>query len=130
MNFEDIRPYNDDEYHQIITELFEIEPLMATIDNYLTEVPVNALKGLSSLNGLSIANNYITKIPTNAFAGLSSLRGLGLSKNKITAIDENAFAGLGSLVKLQIYSNPIQEISRSRVGLGPNVLVKGVKINN
>ena len=44
MNFEDIRPYNDDEYHQIITELFEIEPLMATIDNYLTELSLPQIK--------------------------------------------------------------------------------------
>ena len=44
MNYEDIRPYNDDEYHQIITELFEIEPLMATIDNYLTELSLPQIK--------------------------------------------------------------------------------------
>jgi 1-acyl-sn-glycerol-3-phosphate acyltransferase len=44
LNYEDIRPYNDDEYHQIITELFEIEPLMATIDNYLTEISLPQIK--------------------------------------------------------------------------------------
>ena len=44
MNFEDIRPYNDDEYHQVITELFEIEPLMATIDNYLPEISLAQVK--------------------------------------------------------------------------------------
>ena len=44
MNFEDIRPYNDDEYHQIIQELFEVEPLMATIDNYLPELSLPQIK--------------------------------------------------------------------------------------
>jgi hypothetical protein len=44
LNFEDIRPYNDDEFHKIVQELFEIEPLMATIDNYLPELSLTQIK--------------------------------------------------------------------------------------
>ncbi len=44
LNFEDIRPYNDDEYHQIITELFEVAPLMATIDNYFDNLSMTEIK--------------------------------------------------------------------------------------
>ena len=44
MDFEDIRPYRDDEYHKIITELFEIQPLMATIDNYLEDFTLPEIK--------------------------------------------------------------------------------------
>ncbi len=44
MNFEDIRPYNDNEYRKIIQELFEVEPLMATIDNYLEDLTMSEIK--------------------------------------------------------------------------------------
>ncbi|PCI96296.1 MAG: glycerol acyltransferase [Flavobacteriales bacterium] len=44
MDFEDIRPYRDDEFHKIITELFEIQPLMATIDNYLEDFTLPEIK--------------------------------------------------------------------------------------
>ena len=44
MNFEDIRPYNDDEYQEIIEQLFEIQPLMDTIHNYLPQYSMPELK--------------------------------------------------------------------------------------
>ena len=44
MNFEDIRPYNDDEYQQIIKELFEVQPLMDTIHRYLPQYSMPELK--------------------------------------------------------------------------------------
>ena len=46
MDFEDIRPYRDDEFRKIITELFEIQPLMATIDNYLEDLTMPEIKEL------------------------------------------------------------------------------------
>ncbi|PCJ26363.1 MAG: glycerol acyltransferase [Flavobacteriales bacterium] len=45
LNFEDIRPYNDDEYHKIVQELFEVQPLMDTICDYL-ELPLDEIKTL------------------------------------------------------------------------------------
>ena len=44
LNFEDIRPYNDDEYQQIIKELFEILPLMDIIQRYLPKYSMPELK--------------------------------------------------------------------------------------
>ena len=32
------------EYHQIIQELFDVQPLMATIDNYLPELSLPQIK--------------------------------------------------------------------------------------
>ncbi|MBL4592189.1 MAG: hypothetical protein JKX68_00055 [Flavobacteriales bacterium] len=46
LSFEDIRPYNDDEYKKIVQELFEIQPLMDTISSYLPELSVNEVKKL------------------------------------------------------------------------------------
>ncbi|MBL4670405.1 MAG: 1-acyl-sn-glycerol-3-phosphate acyltransferase [Flavobacteriales bacterium] len=46
MNFEDIRPYNDDEYQKIVKELFEVQPLMATIQRYLPELSFTEIKEL------------------------------------------------------------------------------------
>jgi 1-acyl-sn-glycerol-3-phosphate acyltransferase len=44
VNFEDIRPYNDDEYKEIIQQLFEIQPLMDTINKYLPQYSMPELK--------------------------------------------------------------------------------------
>jgi len=46
LNFEDIRPYNDDEYHQIVKELFDVKPLMDVIVNYLPELSVAEIQEL------------------------------------------------------------------------------------
>ena len=46
LNFEDIRPYKDDEYHKIVQELFEVEPLMGTINNYLPELSLPQIKAM------------------------------------------------------------------------------------
>jgi len=46
LNFEDIRPYNDDEYHAVIQELFEVKPLMDTIDNYFQDLSISEIKAL------------------------------------------------------------------------------------
>jgi 1-acyl-sn-glycerol-3-phosphate acyltransferase len=44
VNFEDIRPYNDDEYKGIIQQLFEVQPLMNTIHKYLPQYSMTELK--------------------------------------------------------------------------------------
>ncbi len=44
MNFEDIRPYKDDEYLSVIKELCEVEPLMNTIKSYLPELSIDEIK--------------------------------------------------------------------------------------
>lgn len=44
MNFEDIRPYNDDEYHQVIETLFKVTPLMDVVNAYLPELVTGELE--------------------------------------------------------------------------------------
>lgn len=45
MNFEDIRPYNDAEFHKVVNELFKVKPLMEVICNYL-EISLEEIKNL------------------------------------------------------------------------------------
>lgn len=46
MAFEDIRPYNDEEYKEAIKALLEVDLLMETIHNYLPELSINEIKEL------------------------------------------------------------------------------------
>ncbi|CAN7991153.1 unnamed protein product [Ixodes hexagonus] len=66
-------------------------------DNQLTEVPVQALRRLSSLRQLDLSSNAIKTVPDNAFGNLP-LNTLKLADNELTISDE-AFAGLESSLK-------------------------------
>lgn len=44
MNFEDIRPYNDDEYHRVVETLFKVTPLMDVVNAYLPELVTGELE--------------------------------------------------------------------------------------
>jgi hypothetical protein len=44
LNFEDIRPYNDDEYHQVVESLFKVTPLMDVVNAYLPELASGELE--------------------------------------------------------------------------------------
>lgn len=55
-NFEDIRPYNDDEYHQVVNELLEIEPLQKAIQYYLPNLSFNQVKQL--LNSFNTVQEF------------------------------------------------------------------------
>ncbi len=46
MNFEDIRPYNDDEYHRVVESLFKVTPLMDVVNAYLPELVPGELEKL------------------------------------------------------------------------------------
>ena len=46
LNFEDIRPYNDDEYHQVVKKLFKVTPLMDMANAYLPELAAGELEKL------------------------------------------------------------------------------------
>ena len=46
MDFEDIRPYNDDEYHQVAESLFKVTPLMDVVKAYLPELIEGELEKL------------------------------------------------------------------------------------
>jgi len=44
LNFEDIRPYNDDEYHRVVETLFKVTPLMDVVNAYLPELVTGELE--------------------------------------------------------------------------------------
>tara|TARA_B100000809_G_scaffold265823_1_gene325910 strand:- start:1305 stop:2438 length:1134 start_codon:yes stop_codon:yes gene_type:complete len=46
LNFEDIRPYNDDEYHRVVESLFKVTPLMDVVNAYLPELVPGELEKL------------------------------------------------------------------------------------
>ncbi len=54
--------------------------------------------------------------------------GIDLSRNELEKIPKNAFAQLPILMHLDLSDNPIKKISRSYVGLKPNVEVIGVTV--
>ncbi|MDF1673022.1 MAG: 1-acyl-sn-glycerol-3-phosphate acyltransferase [Vicingaceae bacterium] len=55
-NFEDIRPYNDDEYHQVVNELLEVAPLQKAIKYYLPTLSFNEVKQL--LNSFNTVQEF------------------------------------------------------------------------
>lgn len=55
-NFEDIRPYNDDEYNQVVNELLEVQPLKKAIQYYLPTLSFDEVKQL--LNSFSTIQEF------------------------------------------------------------------------
>lgn len=53
MNFENIRPYNDSEYREVIQDLLTIKPLIDTVKNYLPELSIEQIRDtLISFDGI------------------------------------------------------------------------------
>ncbi|XP_072937010.1 uncharacterized protein haf isoform X2 [Epargyreus clarus] len=67
-------------------------------DNELVEVPVNALRVLTSLSLLDISKNRINHIDNNAFSALQELTTLKLSDNNVTLASQ-ALSGLENSLK-------------------------------
>jgi 1-acyl-sn-glycerol-3-phosphate acyltransferase len=67
LNYEDIRPYNDNEYKAAIEELFDIQPLMETIYRNFPELSENEVKDLLlSFNGLQeFQSNIVCRVIQN-----------------------------------------------------------------
>lgn len=55
-NFEDIRPYNDDEYHQVVNELLEVEELQKALQYYLSNLSLSQVKEI--LNGFNSVQEF------------------------------------------------------------------------
>jgi len=62
--FEDIRPFKDDEYKEVIKELFEVDPLMDAVQNYLPELTLDEIKALLiSFNGIQdFQSNMVCRV--------------------------------------------------------------------
>ncbi|KAH8269306.1 hypothetical protein KR018_002317 [Drosophila ironensis] len=67
-------------------------------DNFLSDVPVEALKVLGKLNLLDLSKNQLSQIPDDAFMGLSKLSTLKLNDNNVT-LTVGAFRGLEQSLK-------------------------------
>ncbi|KAG8313701.1 hypothetical protein J6590_002172 [Homalodisca vitripennis] len=78
------------------------------VQGYLTEVPQEALMGLSRLKSLVLDSNLISQIPNHCFYGLL-LTSLSLKKNLIEIVAEHAFIGLEeSLNDLDLSDNQLK----------------------
>lgn len=88
----------------------------------LTTVPA-AVRGMPSLQQLSLAYNDIQDVPREAFSGLSQLRWLRLQDNQITTLPDGVFSALENLRYLELHSNRITEISKE-VLQGPLDLIR------
>ncbi|XP_039666943.1 toll-like receptor 3 isoform X2 [Perca fluviatilis] len=75
--------------------------------NGLDEIPAEALRGLSDLRQLSLANNLLNRLKDSVFDDLNSLQVLNLQKNLITAVRPEVFkTPLSNLRRLVLDKNP------------------------
>ncbi|KAL9700263.1 hypothetical protein quinque_003704 [Culex quinquefasciatus] len=78
-------------------------------DNALSAIP-EALRGLTSLDDLELADNRIMQIDTHILSTLTRLEELDLSQNFISSIPSGAFDSLRSLKELHLDDNDIRHI--------------------
>ncbi len=129
MNYEDIRPYNDDEYHQVIQELFEIKPLMATIDNYLTELSLPQIKEMMLGYGTiqefqsKMVCNFISRIIQRSVNNFSYDGILNLAKEESYLLLSN-HRDIVLDSALINYSLNDQKYNTSEIAIGDNLLSK------
>ncbi|XP_054460517.1 toll-like receptor 3 [Anoplopoma fimbria] len=75
--------------------------------NGLDEIPAEALRGLSNLSEISLANNLLNHLKDSIFDDLNSLQVLNLQKNLITAVRPKVFkAPMRNLRLLLMDRNP------------------------
>jgi len=129
LNYEDIRPYNDDEYHQIITELFEIEPLMATIDNYLTELSLPQIKEM--MLGYGTIQEFQSKMVCNFISRIIERSVNNFSYDGLKNIDkEESYLLLSNHRDIVLDSALInyclndKQYNTSEIAIGDNLLSK------
>jgi 1-acyl-sn-glycerol-3-phosphate acyltransferase len=129
LNYEDIRPYNDDEYHQIITELFEIEPLMATIDNYLTELSLPQIKEM--MLGYETIQEFQSKMVCNFISRIIQRSVNNFSYDGLKDLDkEESYLLLSNHRDIVLDSALInyclndKQFNTSEIAIGDNLLSK------
>ena len=77
---------------------------------YITAVPEDVFKGLSSLQKLYLFLD-LTALPTDVFDGLGSLQVLALGgTNQIRELDKDVFDGLSSLTELRLHNNQLKTL--------------------
>lgn len=89
-NFEDIRPYNDDEYHQIVNELLEVKTLQKAIAYYLPSLNFNQVKQL--LNSFNTVQEFQSDMACRLVQGIIN-----------DSVDEFSYDGVLALDKADTY---------------------------
>ncbi len=78
-----------------------------TRPDIISELRPGDFSGLTSLQGINLAQNNLTSLPERIFSGLPALQQLLLSYNRLTSLPEGVFSGLSSLEQLRLDSNSI-----------------------
>jgi hypothetical protein len=90
------------------TDLYCVKPLIfegiaslktvtIELNYYLTSLPEDLFKGITSLELVNFYANSLTSIPDKLFQGHTKLKSIFLHYNRLTALNINHFAGLTSL---------------------------------
>lgn len=90
-----------------------LEPTLKNLNlkgTRLREVPADALRSLTSLAFLDLAQNGIRTLGSGLFRQLDSLTALNLERNSLSAVEPEAFAGVNdTLSSLSLLNNLITE---------------------
>jgi 1-acyl-sn-glycerol-3-phosphate acyltransferase len=129
LNFEDIRPYKDDEYLDVIKDLCEVEPLMNTIKNYLPELSIDEIKEtLFSFNKIQdfqskMVCKVIDRIIIDSVNEFSSDGILRLDKNKNYLLISNHRDIVLDSALINYCLNK-REYNTSEIAIGSNLLTQ------
>lgn len=91
-------------------------------NNFLSQVPIEALRPLVALAELHLAGNPLKIIASNAFVHFHSLTRLDLASCRLGQIQDLAFNGLGTLKHLKLSDNNLSQIPSEALRRVPNLL--------
>ena len=89
-SFDDIRPFNDDEYHAVVNELLEVEPLQKALQYYIPNTSLSDLKVL--MNSFKSVQEFQSNIACRIVQGIIDY-----------SIEEFTFDGILKLDKEETY---------------------------
>ncbi|XP_037079540.1 toll-like receptor Tollo [Pollicipes pollicipes] len=80
-------------------------------DNFIRDVPVGALAPLRQLSFISLAGNQLSNVSVGCLTGLSSLAVLDLSRNRISGVESGAFDAAAGLRVVRIDANRLSNVN-------------------
>lgn len=85
--FEDIRPFNDDEYHQVVNELIQVEPLIKAIQYYLPSLTLDQVKEI--LNNFETIQEFQADMACRIVQSIIDMSMEGFSYEGVTDLDKS-----------------------------------------